>query len=49
VVEDGKGTTKEVSRYKVVDPSPLYGRSHYRLKQTDFDGTYTFVVASSRL
>jgi hypothetical protein len=42
VVEDGKGTTKEVNRYKVVDPSPLYGRSYYRLKQTDFDGTYTY-------
>ena len=26
----------------VVDSSPLYGRSYYRLKQTDFDGKSTY-------
>jgi hypothetical protein len=25
-----------------VDDSPAYGRSYYRLKQTDFDGKYTY-------
>jgi hypothetical protein len=39
---DGKGTTKELSHYQIVDPSPLYGRSYYRLKQTDFDGQFTY-------
>jgi hypothetical protein len=39
---DGAGTTKELNEYNVIDPSPLYGRSYYRLKQTDFDGTFTY-------
>ncbi len=39
---DGKGTTKELNDYAVADPSPLYGRSYYRLKQTDFDGTFSY-------
>lgn len=40
--EDGKGTTKELNHYKVIDASPLYGKSYYRLKQTDFDGQYSY-------
>lgn len=39
---DGAGTTKELTDYRVIDPSPLYGRSYYRLKQTDFDGKFTY-------
>jgi hypothetical protein len=39
---DGAGTTKELNEYTLIDPSPLYGRSYYRLKQTDFDGQYTY-------
>jgi hypothetical protein len=39
---DGKGTTKELNDYAVTDPSPLYGRSYYRLKQTDFDGKFSY-------
>ena len=42
IVEDGQGTSKELNHYKVVDSSPLYGRSYYRLKQTDFDGKFTY-------
>jgi len=38
----GKGITAEKSTYKTVDESPLYGRSYYRLKQTDFDGKFTY-------
>ncbi len=39
---DGKGTTKELNHYSLKDSSPLYGRSYYRLKQTDFDGKFTY-------
>lgn len=39
---DGKGTTKELSHYQIIDPAPMYGRSYYRLKQTDFDGNFTY-------
>ncbi len=40
--EDGKGTAKQLNTYRITDPSPLYGRSYYRLKQTDFDGKFTY-------
>lgn len=40
--EKGKGTTKEKSNYKALDPAPLSGRSYYRLKQTDFDGKFSY-------
>ena len=42
LTHDGKGTTKELNHYSLVDSSPLYGRSYYRLKQTDFDGKFTY-------
>jgi hypothetical protein len=38
----GNGTTNGVHHYNAVDESPAYGRSYYRLKQTDFDGKYTY-------
>ena len=38
----GKGTTNEKSDYYTQDENPIYGRSYYRLKQTDFDGKYTY-------
>ena len=38
----GKGTTTETSNYQAVDENPLYGRTYYRLKQTDFDGQFTY-------
>ncbi|HEX6892033.1 MAG TPA: T9SS type A sorting domain-containing protein [Chryseolinea sp.] len=34
----GNGTTKIIHHYNTLDPNPAYGRSYYRLKQTDFDG-----------
>jgi len=40
--KDGKGTSKDLNHYSIVDSSPLYGRSYYRLKQTDFDGKFTY-------
>lgn len=39
---NGKGTTNQRSSYLLTDPHPLNGRSYYRLKQTDFDGTFTY-------
>ncbi len=37
---DGKGTTQEKNRYSWNDRTPLAGRSFYRIKQHDYDGTY---------
>lgn len=39
---DGKGTTNEKSEYTTQDENPIYGRSYYRLKQTDFDGKFSY-------
>jgi hypothetical protein len=39
---EGKGTTKEKNFYSFADNNPIYGKSYYRLKQTDFDGTITY-------
>ena len=35
----GKGTTTEKSNYSFVDKNPAEGKSYYRLRQIDFDGT----------
>jgi hypothetical protein len=42
----GKGTILIESKYEFVDEKPVFGKSYYRLKQTDFDGksTYSSVV-----
>mgnify|MGYP005811162025 CR=1 FL=1 len=39
---DGAGTTNQPVDYAHTDTAPLYGRSYYRLKQTDFDGSSTY-------
>lgn len=36
----GHGTTTELSRYNFTDNSPVQGKSIYRLKQIDFNGTF---------
>ncbi len=38
----GAGTTSIEHTYAAIDPKPLGGMSYYRLKQTDFDGKYTY-------
>jgi hypothetical protein len=38
----GKGNTNTNTRYGFTDNNPLAGISYYRLKQTDFDNTYTY-------
>ncbi|HEX9251298.1 MAG TPA: right-handed parallel beta-helix repeat-containing protein [Ignavibacteriaceae bacterium] len=38
----GNGTTTAKSFYSFVDKNPSQGKSYYRLKQIDFDGSYEF-------
>jgi len=38
----GNGTTSLQSTYSRYDEDPIPGVSYYRLKQTDFDGTFTY-------
>lgn len=38
----GKGTTVQTQHYAAIDMNPIKGTSYYRLKQTDFDGTFTY-------
>ncbi len=39
---DGKGNYNGLSKYTLTDFNPLTGVSYYRLKQTDFDGKYSY-------
>ncbi|MFZ6012633.1 MAG: T9SS type A sorting domain-containing protein [Bacteroidota bacterium] len=39
---DGQGDSQEQKTYRLIDYAPYTGRSYYRLKQTDFDGTFTY-------
>ncbi len=39
---DGKGTYNGLSEYGYTDYKPLANTSYYRLKQTDFDGKFTY-------
>ncbi len=38
----GNGTTEGVVNYSTYDVDPLNGINYYRLKQIDYDGTYTY-------
>lgn len=38
----GAGTTSQATSYSWLDKAPLKGKTFYRLKQTDFDGTTTY-------
>jgi hypothetical protein len=38
----GAGTTNQPMKYQSIDYLPLPGISYYRLKQTDFDGTFDY-------
>lgn len=38
----GKGSTTLINHYLSLDRSPYAGQSLYRVKQTDFDGLYTY-------
>ncbi|MEJ6615755.1 MAG: T9SS type A sorting domain-containing protein, partial [Crocinitomicaceae bacterium] len=39
---DGAGTSIEVQNYTSKDRAPFTGVSYYRLKQTDFDGKWSY-------
>ena len=39
---DGAGTTFQTRTYQSIDKNPYLGTSYYRLKQTDFDGTFSY-------
>ncbi len=39
----GKGTTTEISNYNYVDNDIESGKYYYRLKQTDFDGSFEYL------
>lgn len=38
----GAGNSNALLRYAAIDPSPLPGTSFYRLKQTDYNGTFSY-------
>ncbi|MFW5758400.1 MAG: T9SS type A sorting domain-containing protein, partial [Bacteroidota bacterium] len=39
---NGAGTTSSTTHYEAIDKNPLRGTTYYRLKQTDFDGSYEY-------
>ena len=39
---EGAGNSTTVLSYDLIDENPLPGKSYYRLKQTDFDGTHSY-------
>jgi hypothetical protein len=41
-IVEGAHNSTETRNYQLPDKNPVYGISYYRLKQTDFDGKYTY-------
>ncbi len=41
---DGAGNSIEVNTYHEIDENPYSGKSYYRLKQTDFDGKFSYAA-----
>jgi len=39
---DGAGNSNQKLNYETIDKNPLSGTSYYRLKQTDYDGSYQY-------
>ena len=44
-IVNGAGNSSTVLNYETWDENPLPGRSYYRLKQTDFDGSFEYSEA----
>jgi hypothetical protein len=40
--KDGAGNSTHTIHYKAIDAEPLSGLTYYRLKQTDFDGKFSY-------
>ena len=38
----GQGTTSEINKYSFLDKDPLRGLNYYRVKQTDFNGQFSY-------
>ena len=38
----GAGDSQEILKYETIDDRPIPGTSYYRLKQTDFDGKFSY-------
>jgi hypothetical protein len=38
----GAGTTNKKNTYSAFDSSPVVGKNYYRIKQVDFDGTFSY-------
>lgn len=45
--QPGAGNSQQVIDYSDVDFSPLLGQGYYRLRQIDFDGTYSYSAVRS--
>lgn len=43
----GAGNSDTIINYEATDEQPLAGRTYYRLKQTDFDGTFSYSEIST--
>ena len=41
-IVNGAGNSNEVITYQIIDDNPYEGISYYRLKQTDYNGKYTY-------
>lgn len=41
-IVDGSGNTTTLRNYEAFDMEPLNGQSYYRIKQTDFDGVFSY-------
>jgi len=39
---NGAGNSSSILSYSFIDQKPLFGTSYYRLKQTDFNGVFTY-------
>ena len=39
---EGAGNSVQLINYSTIDEKPIWGISYYRLKQTDFDGQYSY-------
>jgi len=40
--QDGAGNSTSLKNYQMIDRNPIMGLSFYRLKQTDFDGKFSY-------
>lgn len=47
IVKSKNGNSNITQSYKMMDSNPIKGKSYYRLKQTDYDGTYKYSMPIS--